>query len=58
MPIDEDGKEGEANARLIAAAPKLVEALKVAHDALCRGWGDAIDFATIRAALEKAGVEL
>ena len=28
MPIDMDGKEGEANARLISAAPDLLEALK------------------------------
>lgn len=28
MPIDMDGKEGEANACLIAAAPELLEALK------------------------------
>jgi hypothetical protein len=28
MPMDEDGKQGEANARLIAAAPELLEALK------------------------------
>jgi hypothetical protein len=31
MPIDSDGKEGAANARLIAAAPELLEALR----ALC-----------------------
>jgi hypothetical protein len=46
------------DARLIAAAPELVEALKIAHEALCRGWGEGSDFAIIRAALEKAGVEL
>ena len=28
QPADEDGTEGEANARLIAAAPDLLEALK------------------------------
>ena len=28
QPADEDGIEGEANARLIAAAPDLLEALK------------------------------
>jgi hypothetical protein len=28
MPMDEDGKQGEANARLIAAAPELLEALQ------------------------------
>jgi len=28
QPADEDGREGEANARLIAAAPELLEALQ------------------------------
>lgn len=28
QPADEDGKEGESNARLIAAAPELLAALK------------------------------
>ena len=32
MPIDMDGKEGEANARLIAAAPDLLEALQLLLD--------------------------
>lgn len=29
MPVDEDGIEGEANAKLIAAAPSLLEALQL-----------------------------
>ena len=40
IPMDADGAEGEANARLIAAAPRLLEALQIArnvvrHSAWC-----------------------
>lgn len=51
----EDGNEAEANARLIAAAPELLEALKLAHDYLCGdGWEDDERLKPINEALSKA----
>lgn len=35
--LDNDTENAEANARLIAAAPELLEALKVASDAIASG---------------------
>jgi hypothetical protein len=47
--------EGHANARLIAAAPELLEALCLAHDYLAgNGWDDDPRLDTIRAAIAKA----
>lgn len=48
--------EAVANARLIAAAPDLLEALKLAHDHLCvsPGYEGSKEIAQIRAALDKA----
>lgn len=44
-----------ANARLIAAAPDLLEALCLAHDYLAgNGWDDDPRLDTIRAAIAKA----
>ena len=44
-----------ANARLIAAAPELLEALCLAHDYLAgNGWDDDPRLYTIRAAIAKA----
>jgi len=58
-PITEiwgDGDDDEANARLIAAAPELAEALRmvVAADT-AEDWSRAVDYA--RKALAKAGVK-
>ena len=53
-----ENEEGEANARLIAAAPELVEALKELYDASFGAYVSAGEIDRARAALEKAGVEL
>lgn len=52
----EDCEEAEANARLIAAAPDLLEALRDLHDA-CAHWEDQDDPVLVRAraAIAKAG---
>jgi hypothetical protein len=47
-----------ANARLFAAAPELVEALKELYDASFCAYVSAGEIDRARAALEKAGVEL
>lgn len=52
MPIDPDGLEGAANARLIASAPDLLEALQTLLDALPFLSHSAIENA--RAAIAKA----
>ena len=58
MPLDEDGIEGLANARLIAAAPELLEALKDAVAALEVCGKDYYATQVARAAIAKAtGVE-
>ncbi len=44
----------EANARLIAAAPELLEALRRLEDARKRGDLDITEWAAARAAIEKA----
>ena len=51
-------EEVAANARLIAAAPELVEALKELYDASFGAYVSAGEIDRARAALEKAGVEL
>lgn len=54
----DNGEEVMANAKLIAAAPELVEALKELCQMDWRAEDNPDTWAKARAALEKAGVEL
>lgn len=56
MPIDMDGKEGEANAALISAAPDLLEALEamLTHMGMDEDEWNKPTFDQARAAIKKA----
>jgi hypothetical protein len=54
FPEDAGRKEAEANARLMAAAPELYEALNRARDFISNGYQPPDLIEQIRAALEKA----
>lgn len=48
------GPEGEANARLMAAAPELLEALRLAMNDMEEMAYSAVTYAAVKAAWEKA----